>query len=259
MHTAILIALAFGASCSSDHDPLSEDATEEMVELPAAGGKADGLGHSEVTPGIRWLSERDESELARLFGGGIATEIPLGNARQQPLVRRYFSVLSSIVQTLFQGTTWQEKRAEDGSIARDDEGNPIVEVFSSYLTWLNDPYLAPYAGAASWGPMSELETISGAIPPSGWIYPHWVSPYSEAVYIDSKPSAYVDYQGESTPILGRSIDEFREIAPELCPGLYLTRTFYLRGWSRSRWSLLFYIAADFGPADRVCDLESLLR
>ena len=233
-----------------DSDPLS-DASEEVIRLPAPGSKSDLGNVGEVTPGIRWLSRRSESELAHLFAAGRASHIPLGEARQQPLVSWYAAGLVPLVQVLFQGTLWQQSGV-------DDDGHPLVDVYSTYLDWHGDSVVAPYAGVASLSTVADLLPISGALPPTGTVWPHWLSPYWEPIEIDDQPSVFVDYQGESKPILGRAIDEFRELAPESCPGLYLVRTHYLRNRYTSSWSFLFYLAADFGPSDRECDLDGLL-
>lgn len=262
VRTMTLAALvAAGGACDDqaprgDDDPLAGAATEQ-VRLPQPGPKADG-GFSEVTHGIRWLSERSEAELAALFAAGSATHIPTGVARQQPLVSWYAAGLSPIVQLLFQGTDWRQLTDAEGAPRFDAGGEPEIKVYSVYLGWLNAPYVAEYAGVASRSTVAELEPISGAAPPEGWIWPHWLSPYREPIRIDDRPSVFVDYQGEPTPILGRAIDEFREVDPEGCPGLYLVRTHYLRSSWWDDWAFLFYLASDFGPADRTCDLDRLL-
>lgn len=241
--TLLIAASLLPAACTTapdaDTDPLLAS------EATAALGKADGR-ILDVTPGMRWLSKRPEAQLARLFQRGTASRIPQGKNRQQPLVdAQGGSGLLPLVQELFEGTIW----------TADEAGGTTV--LSAFVPRIGGA-IAPYRGRASRSRMSELAPASGQAPPSGTSWPHLLSPYSGPIQIDDRPSVFVDYQADPTPILGRSVDEFREIDEARCPGLYLVRTHYLPSLARSEWVYLFYIAADFGPAARVCDLDRLL-
>jgi hypothetical protein len=249
---SFLLATAIAAvGCVSEGDPDDED---PLLAAAADAGKADSgrLAPREVTPQIRWLAERSEWELSQLFARGTATHLPLGQNRQQPLVGHLGGAgLLPLVQELFHGTLW----VDEGE--RQPDGSPAFAVYSVYTPG-HGPVVAPYSGRATLSRIAELEPASGALPPTGLSAPHALSSYRYSIQMDDKPSVFVDYQADPTPILGRSIDEFREIDAAGCPGLYLVRTHYLQSYSQNRWVYLFYIASDFGPADRVCDLARLL-
>ncbi len=231
MKLAMVMVLSGLCGCATEqpdeHDPL-------LDAEPAS--KGDSWSRSgQTTENIRWLSQRSEPELAGLFARGSATSIPRGQARQQPLLGHTGVGLLPFVEVFFLGTDWV-----DGD-----------HVYSVYV----GGHRAPYAGDASLSTISRLSPNSGARPPAGTSKPHFLSPYDNPIVIDDgKPSVFVDYQNEPTPILNRSIDEFREIDPARCPGLYLVRTHYLKNVRRSEWAYLFYIAADFGAPDRKCSL-----
>jgi hypothetical protein len=244
--------LGCAAGAGEDDDPLLADDVGG-----ALGGKADdGAAVHDVTPGIEWLSRRSEPELARLFAAGTATAIPLGHSRQQPLVGGHGGPgLLPLVQAIFEGTVWTADLDPDGAPIVLPGGDPAVTVTSVFVG-----HTAPYRGHATRSAIERLRPASGAAPPAGTIRPHLLSPYRQPIQIEAGgASVFVDYQADDTPILNRSIDEFREIDAAGCPGLFLVRTHYLASLRTQRWVYLFYIASDFGPAERACDLDRLLE
>lgn len=234
--SAVLVVLVSCASTEPVEECISDTLAGELgVEYAVCpgeievDGKADGAIDS---PGLRFLRARSERELAKLFARGRADAIPSGRNNGTPLLLG-LDWLAPAFSQIYVGSIWEPM--PDGSIKLRD-------------AWLRsgDGHLVTlFEANVMRGVLSDVTVPSR---------PHPLIPiYRDRLAFDGKPSLFVDYSADPTPVINRILDEIREVDPTNCPGLFLGRAHYQR--PNNEWVYLYWFALDFGSRDRGCTLR----
>jgi hypothetical protein len=220
-----MLALLTLSACAAA-PPAEEEmfvATQEAVRVESAG--------------LRWMAQRSEKELAALFGASEATDIPLGDNDGIPLLPRHRAIIPALAK-IYVGSTWTRTAA--GHELRDKFGRTE----DGHLVTL-------FRGEITRGKLADVRVAWGVMPPSSGSAPHPLSPFREKLVLDGKPSLFVDYSEDKTPIVNRILDEIRPVS-SACRGLYLGRAHFLR--TAGDWVYLYWFALDFGGG---CDAWTL--
>lgn len=233
-----LILMAFTGCTMALEDEL-------FIESPSHDGIGQPLFAGDLpTEPLALLSSRSEVELAELFAQGTATTIPEGENDGVPLLPGWVSLVP-VLAKVYEGSIW-----EHGVNA---EGETEVRLRDKFLRTSDGHLLTLFEGEVSLGRIADVE-VGGAIrPPSGTSWPHPFAPATRPIVTDDRPSLFVNYHEDPTPIVNRILDEIREVDADGCPGLFLGRAHYRMWWGR--WVYLYWFALDFGREEgQVCDL-----
>lgn len=200
-------------------------------------GKADRQGAID-TPGLRFLRDRSEDELAALFAEGRADMIPLGRNDGTPLLLGY-DWLAPLLSRIYVGSIWQAEV--------DAGGAPTVRLYDAWLRTSTGHLVTLFEADVTLGRMEDLVVAPGIAPPSAPSRPHpWLGVFENRLVLDDRPSIFVNYHDDPTPIINRIVDEIREVDPVAYPGLYLGRAHYRR--PGGEWVYLYWFALDFGSS-----------
>ena len=250
LHNPLIPLVSLASACAVDSAPVPEDCLaatlakeldgETSCEPASGGAKADRLGAIE-TPGLRFLRSRNERELAALFADGTADHVPIGRNDGLPLLLG-LDWLAPKISRVYVGSIW-EPMGELGA-----DGDPEIRLRDAWLRTRDGHLVTKFEAEVSRG---VLDAIEGG--PTGRSRSHPLIPiYRDRLELDGRPSLFVDYQRDPTPVINRILDEIREVDAERCPGLFLGRAHYLR--PGGEWVYLYWFALDFGSGGEVCEL-----
>jgi hypothetical protein len=224
-------------------------------ELDAdADGKADGAARAIDRPGLLFLRERSESELAALFARGRADSVPVGRNDGTALLLG-FDWLAPALSQIYVGSIWEPVLGVDGLPIVRANGDPVIRLRDAWLRDGDGHLVTLFEADVTRGVLGDVVVGSQIAPPAGPSRPHPLVPiYRNRLVLDGRPSLFVNYHADPTPVINRILDEIREVDPANCPGLYLGRAHYLR--PGGEWVYLYWFALDFGPAERACSVAA---
>jgi hypothetical protein len=220
------------------------------AEADAVGdAKADGARAIDK-PGLRFLRERAEAELAWLFARGRADAIPTGRNDGTPLLLGKDWLAPALTQ-IYVGSIWEPVTDDAGEPILQPGGDPVIRLRDAWLRDGDGHLVTLFEAAVTRGQLASVVVAPGISPPQRPSQPHpLVDLYEYSLVLDAKPSLFVNYHDDPAPVINRILDEIREVDPIGCPGLYLGRAHYLR--PTGDWVYLYWFGLDFGAADRAC-------
>jgi hypothetical protein len=258
-----------------------------LAQLGAGRAHADNKPQPPVTATMQYLAHLPadaygELALGKLFANGTATYVPVGDGTGYPVLFHSIPELDALASQLWGGKTF---RVVSG--ATQPNGDPIVELDNKIIKTPDGGLFNLFNAYVTRNPISQ-EPIGkngkGEVVPApvGALAPVKVSFLKEGVFIDDKPSVWLNYFGDTTlPIIRRILDEIREIDGVNCKGLFLGRAHVRRctSWScgevpsaivddieswttdtRYQWNFWTYFILNFGqPAGQTCDISAAIQ
>jgi hypothetical protein len=201
-------------------------------------------------PGLRFLRQRSETELARLFAHGRADTIPTGRNDGAPLMLG-LDWLAPALSQIYVGSIWEPVTDAAGAPIVRPGGDPVITLRDAWLRDGDDHLVTLFEADVTRETLASVVVAPGIAPPRTASRPHPLVPiYRNRLVMDGQPSLFVNYHDDPTPVINRILDEIREVDPVGCPGLYLGRAHYLR--PNGEWVYLYWFGLDFGAADRAC-------
>jgi len=180
------------------------------------------------------LRGRSERELSAIFAAGTADRIPIGANDGTPLLLG-LDWLAPKLSAIYVGSIWE---ALDGERAN---GDPVVRLRDAWLRTRDGHLVTKFTADVFRDRLANVAVAGRAGPRTASRAHPFVPIFRERLAIDGKPSIFVNYHDDPTPVINRILDEIREVDGR--PGLFLGRAHYRR--PGGEWVYLYWFALDF--------------